>query len=76
MRNYNRQSGKVFTFAAIIALLTSAAALPSLASDGSHMRLLQEFRPIGGSGNNLENPDFDPVPGSAELASAPLNFAP
>ena len=37
--------------------------------------LLEEFRPIGGGGNNLVNPDFDPVPGSAELNIAPLNFA-
>ncbi len=38
--------------------------------------LLEEFRPIGGSGNNLDNPSFDPIPGSAELAIAPLHFAP
>lgn len=37
--------------------------------------LLPEFRPIGGSGNNQLFPDMDPVPGSAELAIAPLNFA-
>ena len=43
---------------------------------GQHTSLLREFRPIGGSGNNLEHPEFDPVPGSAELAIAPLNFAP
>lgn len=30
--------------------------------------LLKEFRPIGGSGNNLANPAFNAVPGSAELA--------
>jgi peroxidase len=38
-------------------------------------RLLPEFRPIGGSGNNLVHPSFDPVPGTPELAIAPLNFA-
>src|SRR6516164_1414523 len=37
--------------------------------------LLQEFRPIGGSGNNLQNPNLDPVPGAPEIALAPLNFA-
>ena len=36
--------------------------------------LLPEFRPIGGGGNNLQFPEFDPVPGSAELELAPLNF--
>jgi len=41
-----------------------------------HIRLLKEFRPIGGFGNNLENPDLDVVPGSPEIALAPLNFAP
>jgi len=38
--------------------------------------LLGQFRPIGGSGNNLEHPDFDAIPGAAEIALAPLNFAP
>jgi peroxidase len=38
--------------------------------------LLPEFRPIGGGGNNLQNPSFDPVPNSAELSLAPLNFVP
>src|SRR5262245_11400706 len=38
-------------------------------------KLLPEFRPIGGTGNNLVNPDLDPVPGTPELAIAPLNFA-
>ena len=38
--------------------------------------LLPEFRPIGATGNNLANPALEPVPGSAELAIAPLNFAP
>lgn len=43
---------------------------------GRGIALLPEFRPIGGSGNNLMHPNWDPVPGSAELAIAPLNFAP
>ena len=41
---------------------------------GPRISLLKEFRPIGASGNNLLNPSFDPVPGSAELAIAPLNL--
>jgi len=36
--------------------------------------LLPEFRPIGGGGNNLQNPALDPIPGSPEIALAPLNF--
>jgi peroxidase len=43
---------------------------------GPPISLLNEFRPIGGSGNNLKHPDFDPVPGTPELALAPPNFAP
>jgi peroxidase len=38
--------------------------------------LLNSYRPIGGSGNNLRNRDFNVPPGTAELALAPLNFAP
>jgi peroxidase len=38
--------------------------------------LLKEFRPIGGSGNNLKNPGLNVVPNSPEIALAPLNFAP
>jgi hypothetical protein len=38
--------------------------------------LLPEFRPIGASGNNLVHPNWDPVPGSPEIALAPPNFAP
>ena len=38
--------------------------------------LLREFRPIGAVGNNVQNPQLNPVPRSPELAIAPLNFAP
>src|SRR6202012_1063167 len=41
-----------------------------------HIKLLNEFRPIGVASNNLDHPSYDPVPGSPELAIAPLNFAP
>ena len=39
------------------------------------VKWLPEFRPVGGAGNNLVNPNFNAVPGSAEIALAPLNFA-
>ena len=42
----------------------------------AQIRLLPEFRPVGASSNNLTHPDFDPVPGTPELALAPPNFAP
>jgi peroxidase len=38
--------------------------------------LLKNFRPIGGVGNNIVNPGLDVVPGTPEIALAPLNFAP
>lgn len=38
--------------------------------------LLTEFRPIGGSGNNIVNPGLNAVPGTPQIALAPLNFAP
>jgi peroxidase len=37
--------------------------------------LLPEFRPIGATGNNILHSELEPVPGSAELRIAPLNFA-
>jgi peroxidase len=43
---------------------------------GHTVALLSTFRPIGGTGNNLQNPSLDAVPGSPELNLAPLNFAP
>src|ERR1700689_1935373 len=54
------------------AVISALAANPPTTA----ISLLSEFRPIGGSGNNLEKPDFNVVPGSPELALAPLNFAP
>jgi hypothetical protein len=36
---------------------------------------MREFRPIGGTGNNLQRPNLNAVPGTPELALAPLNFA-
>jgi peroxidase len=60
--------------AASIATLSQSVAAPSPTVE--RLRLLEEFRPIGGSGNNLKNPTFDVVPGSPELGLAPFNFAP
>ena len=56
-------------------LVTAVMISQSLAQNDSPIALLGEFRPIGGGGNNLNNPGFDPVPGSPELALAPLAFA-
>ena len=57
------------------AVLSAPGASPP-ATASVPISLLREFRPIGGSGNNLEKPDLNVVPGSPELALAPLNFAP
>jgi peroxidase len=61
-------------FVAALLLLAFAVMLASRAQNpGSG--LLKEFRPIGGLRNNLLHPEFNAVPGSAELAIAPLRFA-
>jgi peroxidase len=41
-----------------------------------YVSVLQEYCPIGASGNNLENPQYNPTPYTPELALAALNFAP
>jgi hypothetical protein len=56
-------------------LVTALMMSQSLAQNDSAPALLAEFRPIGGSGNNLRNPGLDAVPGNPELALAPLSFA-
>ncbi len=58
----------------LAAISVTAAEVPSTIN--SQISLLREFRPIGGSGNNLGNPNLDAVPGNPEIAIAPLNFAP
>ncbi|MBV9323959.1 MAG: peroxidase [Chloroflexi bacterium] len=70
-------------------LLTGGSVSPSLAQTApaspnvaqptasqNHVKLLQEFRPIGATDNNKSRPELNPTPGSPELALAPLNFAP
>ena len=65
------------TIACLLFFTMVSAMAADLRGRGSpQINLLEEFRPIGGSGNNLENPDLDVVPGSPEIALAPLNFAP
>jgi hypothetical protein len=61
--------------ASLACLLTSSALSPALAHRPDTIRLLPEFRPIGGAGNNLLNPQLDAIPGSPELNIAPLNFS-
>jgi peroxidase len=65
------------TIACLLFFTMVSAMAADLRGRGSpQINLLEEFRPIGDSGNNLENPDLDVVPGSPEIALAPLNFAP
>jgi Animal haem peroxidase len=53
---------------------TAPAAAPT--APQNTVTLLKEFRPIGGTGNNLDNPGLNPTPGSPERNLAPLNFGP
>ncbi len=66
---------KYLKFASVIFLLAFAIMLASRAQSPPTGGLLKEFRPIGGVRNNLLHPEFNAVPGSAELAIAPLRFA-
>jgi peroxidase len=58
---------------------STASPSPATAGSGSNsntpVSLLPEFRPIGGAGNNLNNPALNATPNNPELALAPLNFA-
>jgi peroxidase len=68
-----------FAVLAAVSLNITAQSTPPSSSNGAtlpHPTLLNEFRHIGGSGNNLNNPNFDVPPGTPEVAIAPLNFAP
>jgi hypothetical protein len=62
------------------ALACLVPAWSSIADDGrsgdGRIRLLPEFRSIGGGGNNRLHPNYDAVPGSPEQALAPPHFAP
>jgi peroxidase len=62
---------------AFVCLLVAISTQPILSAQSNlDVALLKNVRPIGGSGNNLVHPNLDPVPGSAEINLAPLNFAP
>jgi len=66
----------VFLIATIVlpaSLFAGSQGTPAVAHS---ITLLQAFRPIGGAGNNLDNPSFDATTGSPELNLAPLSFAP
>jgi peroxidase len=64
-------------FAASLAcLLTCSVLSPALADQPNPIQLLLDFRPIGGTGNNLLIPNLNAIPGSPELNIAPLNFSP
>lgn len=66
---------KYFYFAMGTLFLVFAVIFASRAQDPQSGAPLKQFRPIGGAHNNLLHPEFDAVPGSAELAIAPLRFA-
>ena len=64
-----------------IVCFLSLTALSAAAGDLSghplpQVSLLSEFRPIGGTGNNLQFPGLNATPGSPKIALTPLNFAP
>jgi peroxidase len=66
---------KYLFFASALLLLAFSLMLVSRAQTPRSGGMLHEFRPIGGVRNNLLHPHHNAVPGSAELAIAPLRFA-
>ena len=58
-----------------VAILLSAVPAAGLRASQDSIVLLTDFRPIGASDNNLQNPSLDPVPNSPELNLVALNFA-
>ena len=61
---------------AVASALLFIGNVSAMNAQSSQVALLPEFRPIGGTGNNLQNPRLNAVPGSPELNLAALNFAP
>jgi peroxidase len=76
IHQYVRAGCSAFIIAIAALLVTAFADNRGAPSPTRPIRLLQSFRPIGGTGNNLHNPNFNATPGSPELHLAPLNFAP
>jgi peroxidase len=63
------------TFSCLLPFAVLSATAADLRGRGSpSVSLMREFRPIGGTGNNLQRPNLNAVPGTPELALAPLNF--
>jgi peroxidase len=64
------------TIAGLFLFMTGAAmAIDPQATGMPLVSPLKEYRPIGAAGNNKKNPQFDPKPGTPEIALTPLNFA-
>jgi hypothetical protein len=61
---------------AVLGLLLAAVVAPVAAQEVVPRVPLKEFRPFGGAVNNVKHPILSAVPGNAELALTPLNFAP
>jgi len=62
--------------AVVVCSLPIATFAQSVSAAQGTPTLLRQFRPIGGSRNNFQHPQFNAIPGSPELAIAPLDFAP
>ena len=75
---------KVAMFYPIIRTVAGLLFFTTIAAPAANLRgqspptvnLLSAYSPIGATGNNLKNPQFNPAPNTPELALAPLNFAP
>jgi heme peroxidase len=68
------KASKIILCVSCFTAIAAIAAAPA-GNVNPHISLLSEFRPIGAVGNNLRNPELNPIPGSPELNIAPLSFA-
>ena len=65
------------TIAGLLLLTALSATAGDLPGGGTpQVSPLKAYCPIGAAGNNVQNPQYNPVPNSPELALAPLNFGP
>ena len=70
----NFRSGVLAGLLCLPTLLSSTAA-DNRGQGSPQVNLLREFRPIGGTGNNLFHRNLNAVPNSPEIALTPLHFA-
>lgn len=75
MQIYNVSTGSIALALSLMSLPEIVVAQNQSNQKMPEVQLLPEFRPIGGAGNNLSNPNLNVIPGNPEIALTPLRFA-